>query len=220
MWRVLSFVFNPIGAIFWPILRGTGRRIDRSLGPAAGWYVALALAIISAVALASTIYAVSGPIGRLTGVTGPISALQIPGVVTQAQTVRRKFATVTQTISVAYESDGHAHMFAERVVQPVSRAHEVGDEVVVYLAEGAEATIDNPNDPIRDAVFAAIGLVLPALLLISSLVYLRHRGRIYRARALQSAPGTPAAAMRGHVLTTAQRLAADRDRTRKLAGGR
>lgn len=221
IWRIIGIFLNPFVALAWPLLRWIGRGIDRLLGPAVGWYFAGLLFLLTGASLALGLYAAAPPIGGLIGVIDPVVVQTVDGKVVETEMLDDGKLTVKQRIVVTFDDAGSVRTFEERVTQPSTRAHAIGDTVTVYQQAGTLPTTKNPNDPIGDAVFAAFSLVFPLVFFLLSLKFLRYRGRMYgaRPRRLQAAAAVPEMEVvlrgRDRVMTTAERLKADEARARQ-----
>lgn len=219
MLRALGFLINPVGAIVWPILQWMGRGFDRLLGPVVGWWFALLLALLMAASLALGVYQLADRAGRLAGVLPPLAAVTTTGTVTDVVDEERKTLTIRQRITVSFVVDGQRDSISETVTEPITDEHKIGDSVVVYLPEGGAATTRDPNDPFLDVVLLAFGLVVPLVLLVLSLRYVRYRRRLLDRRPAPAAvarpPQGPVLAGNQRVLSTAERIKADEERFRK-----
>lgn len=216
MWRIVGFLINPLAAILWPIVRGIGRGIDRMLGPVAGWYFAIILALIAAGLLASSLYAISGHLGRATGLLAPLEVATTSGIVRAVDVLSEKTTSRKERLMISYTDAGGTHSFTTEVTAYSGGEHAPGDSITVYLPANEDPTIRDPNDQFLAVFFSLVGTIIPGLLVFFAMRYLRYRKRRYDARSPRPIPEYVPVAQGGRdrVLTTAERMRQDELRTR------
>jgi hypothetical protein len=176
--RILSILFNPIGHLIWWIARTLGSGIDRRLGPSAGWVVAWVLMVLSFGALSGALYACSENIAKLAGLKDREPVTLVEGRVVSAETTLRKTMTVQQDIVAQFNTGGGVKRIQGAVTEPVSSEYTTGDAIKVYVTADGKPSLRHPEDPLMDAVLAAVGLAVPALALFFSFRYWRYRGHL------------------------------------------
>jgi hypothetical protein len=195
--RFLSVLFNPIGHLFWWILKSLGGGIDRRLGPRAGWVLAWVLVLLWAFSLAAAIYGTRDNILKLTGLRERSAMALTEARVISAQTIHRKTLTIEQSIVAEFAGNDGPQRVDGRVTEPVSKEYAPGDLIPVYLSGDSEPSFRNPEDPFFDVILSLAGLGIPLIALGFSLKYLRHRNRLRpRGESLEGRPirysaGTP-----------------------------
>lgn len=227
LWRILGIFLNPFVFLGWTVFKWLGRSIDGRFGPVLGWYVALLLCLVTGPSVLTSSYYAAMPVGRLVGVVEPIQAATVPGRVVLAETIEEKKWTVKERVVVRFERNGQSFTFEERLSQAKSLAHNTGDTVTVYLQDGKPASIEDPNDPIVDALSAIVGVVIPLAIFLLCLKYLFHRKRIYDELRQRPAPQPIRQSARpipppqpgpltDRVLSTQERMKADEERIRLM----
>lgn len=219
MWRIVSILINPLAAILWPIFRGIGRGIDRILGPVAGWYFAIVLALIAAASLATSLYAVSGHIGRATGLLPPLEVTTTSGIVRDVVVLSEKVTSRKERLTISYTDSGGTYTLVTEVTAYAGEEHTAGDAITVYLPENDSPTIRDPNDQFLAVFFSLVGTIIPGLLMFFSLRYLRYRRTRYAARSPRPVPEYAPVAQGGRdrVLSTAERMRQDELRMKAKA---
>lgn len=222
MFRVLHTILNPIGALLGFVFTRAGRKIDSWFSPGFGRVVAILVGIWAVLACASIFYAAHEYIGRSVGLLEPVQAVTAPGMVTAVETLKQKKLTVTQSLVVGYEHGGETVEFTETVSEPKNGAHEVGEAVTVYLADGEEPTIEDPNDQFFGAFVSILSILASAVFFYWAWRYYSYRNAIYQARPKSRTDAVPvlAGSRTNRIPSTAERLKADELRMKRLAGDR
>lgn len=220
LWRIVGLFLNPVAVLVWPALRWVGRGIDRLLGAMVGWYVALLIVVLAGVGLLAGTYSSAPAVGRLFGLIDPIAVEIASGRILAVDVLQDGALTIKERITVAVQMDDAPITFEEDVTAPSTRSHHVGDAVTVYLRQGQEPTIRDPNDAVRDAVTAVFGIGFPLVFLLLALWFLRHRKFVrdaYRPPVPVAPLQLPRLGRADRVMTTAERLKADEESVRQRA---
>ncbi|MGL4488887.1 MAG: hypothetical protein ACRCU5_05520 [Rhizobiaceae bacterium] len=176
--RLLGILFNPFVSLFlWLTTRLLGF-IDRRLGARFGWLLAWLFVAFWGVSLLMSAYGVREPAMKLTGVMARDTATIVDGRVTAVRTIESKTMTIRQEIVAEFNNGGAVAEVKDTITEPKSRERAVGDAIPVYILDDGAADLDDPNDPIFDAVITVIALLIPLLGLFFSVEYLRYRTRL------------------------------------------